>query len=87
MSTYTSSHQPLSESLTTETVDSQSDRREVAGRREPSRSPSTPSASPRKPPPYAARQRLTSTYIQGDFATGQRTLPHPVALVGTFATR
>lgn len=84
MSTLTSSHQAP---LTTETVDPQSDPREVADQREPARFPSTPSSSPRTPTPYAARQQLTTMYIQGDFAAGQRTLPLSVAPVGSFATR
>ena len=83
---------PLTEELTTETVDATPDRRDVPGHREPSRSPSTsvprPSSSPTTPAPsFAQRRRLTTTYLHGDFASGQRTLPVPVALVGTFASR
>jgi hypothetical protein len=92
MSTHTSTHQPpRSEQPSTQTVDAHPDRREVAGHREHSRSrPASgprPAASRRVPPPPAAGQRLTTTYIQGDFATGQRTLPLPVTPVGTFANR
>jgi hypothetical protein len=82
----------LSEELTTETVDVQNDRRDAAWQAESSQSRSTsaprPSSSPATPPRFVARRRrLTTTFRQGDFARGQRTLPAPVAPVGTFATR
>lgn len=92
MSTHTSSHQPSgSEQIRNATVEAQSDPYEIAGQRGSLRSRSTsgrePASSPRTPPRNAARQRLTTTYTQGDFATGQRTLPLRATPIGTFATR
>lgn len=83
---------PHSEDLMTETVAAQNNRRGVAGQRQSSqaRSTSAPrrSSSPTTPSRlFSGRRRLTTTYMQGDFACGQRTLPAPVALVGTFANR
>ena len=34
-----------------------------------------------------AHPQLTTTYFQGDFARGQRTLSVPAVVVGTFAAR
>lgn len=70
-----------SEELTTETVDAR-DTRDVAVH---------PAASTTQTPPRTARPRdrarLTSAYFQGDFASGQRSIPVDRVAVGTFASR
>jgi hypothetical protein len=83
---------PLTAERPSKTVKPYRDRRDILAQGEhsgpqptairqppPSPTPATPSS--------AGRSRLTTTYRQGDFARGQRTLPLPVASVGTFAAR
>jgi hypothetical protein len=89
MSNHASAHQTRREDVTADAVDAAPIGPEVAAHADPrdsGRLGRHPSSSPTAPP-FASRQRLTTAYIQGDFATGQRTRRLQAAPVGTYASQ